>query len=186
MSGFYLLVLIGLWLSFGWVLYRLWRRFKQTDLRLKILRAVIGIFLLLIWFGSAFWEVAGKKMYWDAKVREMCAIDGGVKVYETVAFTSDLLDNFGRINIPDKKNLKSSDKYFSEWTITHIRKKKPSVTRYKVKIVRRSDGKILGESISYGRGGDLYGPWHPSSFTCPDPVNGNKFEISIFVKENKK
>jgi hypothetical protein len=186
MSGFYLLVLIGLWLSLGWTIFRLWRRYKQTDLRLKIMHVVIGILIFSIWFGYAFWEVAGKKIYWDAKVREMCAIDGGVKVYETVVLTSDLLDNFGRINIPDKRKLKPSDKYYSEWTITHIRKKNPVVTRYEVQIVRRSDGKILGELISYGRGGgDLYGPWHPSSFTCPEPVKGSNFETSIFLKENK-
>lgn len=123
MSGFYLLALIGLWLFLGWFIYRLWRRWKPQELRQKILHIVTGLLLFSIWFGGAFWEVAGKKMYWDAQVRKLCAMDGGVKVYETVELTPDLIDKFGRIRIPAKSEATAEDLYFYEMTDRYFRKK---------------------------------------------------------------
>ncbi|SDE53509.1 hypothetical protein [Desulfuromonas thiophila] len=187
MSGFYLLVLIGLWVFVGWVIYRLWRRWQPADLRRKILHVTIGLLLFSIWFGGAFWEVAGKKMYWDAQVRKLCAIDGGVKVYETVELTPDLLDWAGRIFIPSKDKATAADLYFYEKERQYLRRKNPTLIRTHTVIIRRSDNKVLGELIRYGRGGgDLPGPWHPSSFSCPDPVKGSNFENSIFLKGVKK
>lgn len=176
MSGFYLLALIGLWLSFGWVIYRLWRRCKQTDLRLKILHVVIGILLFSIWFGSAFWEIAGKKMYWDAKVREMCAIDGGVKVYETVVLPAEKFNMSGqpRLYGPNKDQDLLS-KFILKQEVKFIRdeNKNPSILRHHFRVYRRFDSKLLGEQISYARrGGDLPGPWHESSFSCPKIKKG--------------
>jgi len=36
-----------------------------------------------------------------------------------------------------------------------------------ISVRRASDGKLLGEEITFARsGGDPIGPWHPSSFGC--------------------
>ena len=104
----------------------------------------------------------------DEEVRRLCALDGGVKVYEQVALTKDLLDNDGRPRIPHEKEAKATDPYFYRWRTEYIRKGNPEMRRDHFTVIRRSDGKILGESISYARrGGDLPGPWHPSSYRCP-------------------
>jgi hypothetical protein len=43
------------------------------------------------------------------------------------------------------------------------------MSRIHYQVLRRADGKLLGETTLYLRiGGDLPGPWHHSSFDCPD------------------
>lgn len=119
----------------------------------------------------------------DAEVKRLCAIDGGIKVYETVVLTPDLLDWAGRIWIPDKAQAKPTDKYYTETAIRYYRQGNPELSRRQYRIIRRSDEKVLGELIFYGRGGgDLPGPWHDSSFTCPKPTEIPNFESSVFVK----
>src|SRR5690606_38030381 len=117
----------------------------------------------------------GVKAYYDWQVQQLCAVDGGVRVYENVDLSreeySKLLDSFGRIWIPSKDSAQETDVYYADREIYHYRKGNPSLYRSEYKIIRRSDEKVLGESIRYGRtGGDLPGPWHHSSFKCPDPV----------------
>ena len=119
----------------------------------------------------------------DAEVKRLCAIDGGVKVYEMVKLPDGLVDKYGGIRIPSKENAKSSDEYYYELEIYYYRKGNPEMSRSLYRVIRRSDGKILGESIRYGRGGgDLPGPWHDSSFTCPEIGAQPTLENSIFVK----
>lgn len=187
MSGFYLLALIAIWLLVGWGVYRLWRFWTPFDLMRKILHIAIGVLLFSLWFGGAFWEVAGKKMYWDAKVRELCAKDGGIKVYEMVELPPNFIDKFGRISIPEKSDAKSTDEYYYESVRDYSQNGDLTISRVQHQIVRRRDGKVLGELIRYGRsGGDLYGPWEASSFLCPDPTNTSNFENLVFLKEGKK
>lgn len=185
MSGFYLLALIAIWLLVGWGIYRVWRRWRPPDLGRKILHITIGVLLFSLWFGGAFWEVAGKKMYWDAKVRELCAKDGGVKVYETVELPAEKFDQYARRSwiLPDKSQATPSNEFFYERDVFFYARADPQVTRRQTRIIRQSDGRVLGEYIHYGRGGgDLPGPWHGSSFMCPDPRK-IQFETSVFVKE---
>jgi hypothetical protein len=123
----------------------------------------------------------------DAEVKRLCAIDGGIKVYETVPLTKDIVDWAGRIWIPDKAQAKTSDPYYYETVIYYYRKGNPEMARSQHRIIRRSDGKVLGELVRYGRGGgDLPGPWHGSSFMCPDPTQQPQLESLIFVKDDKK
>ena len=188
MSGLYLLVLIAIWLLVGWGIYRTWRRWRPAELVRKILHIALGILLFSLWFGGAFWEVAGKKMYWDARVRELCGKDGGTKVYEAVELPADLVDKFGRINIPEKSDAKPADLYFYEREIQYLRNDDPKLSRTHHVIIRRRDNKVLGESIRYGRGGgDLPGPWHPSTYTCP-PISKNNIGIErqVFIKGGEK
>jgi len=187
MSGIYLLALIAIWLFVGWIIYRLWRRWKPTALNRKILYIALGALLFSVWFGGPYWEVAGKKVYWDAQVRELCNKDGGVQIYETVELPADQFNRYVSRNwvLPDKSQATSSDDYFYEREVFYFHKDDPQVTRRLTRIIRRSDGKVLGESIRYGRGGgDLPGFWHGSNYTCPNSVSG--FESSIFVKSDNK
>ncbi|WP_418647605.1 hypothetical protein ACNQFN_22335 [Thauera butanivorans] len=126
----------------------------------------------------------GRKAYLDAKVMEMCAKDGGVKVYETVKLPPEKFNEWGQpaFRIPPKKNLRSSDGYYYEWDISYYRKGNPELSRYHFKLFRSQDSKLLGESISYGRGGgDLPSPAHGSSFSCPDDADITALETRVFI-----
>lgn len=188
MSGLYLLALIGIWLFVGWAIYRGWRRWSPMDLKSKVFHVAIGLLLFSLWFGGASWEVFGKKMYWDAKVRELCARDGGIKVYETVQLPAEQFDKYGNIGVSSKKYAKATDQYYYVIDERIIRNNDPRIIRYATRIMRRVDDKILGIAIRYGRGGgDLPGPWAASTYDCPSIENAEgKLEPSIFSKIGEK
>ena len=48
----------------------------------------------------------------DAEVRRLCEKDGGIKVYETVKLPAERFDEYGRISIAKKENMKSTDKFY--------------------------------------------------------------------------
>ncbi len=119
----------------------------------------------------------------DAEVKRLCAIDGGIKIYETVKLPAQRFDQYGNVRIPSKANAKPEDEYYREWNIQYYRQGNPELSKDHFKIIRRSDGRLLGEAIYYGRGGgDIPGPWHDSSFRCPDTANQPSLESSIFIK----
>jgi len=124
------------------------------------------------------------KAYYDRQVRELCAKDGGVRVYETVRLPAEKFDDLKRKNFVLEYQAKPTDEYYIETAKHHYLEWYLNVYRSHSKVVRRSDGKVLGEYIRYARvGGDLPGPWHHSSFSCSDlaeqPIN---FETKIFAE----
>lgn len=113
---------------------------------------------------------------------------GGVRVYETVRLSAEKYDALKRVNfmLPDKTRTEPVDEYYSETDRYYYRDGNPEISRRQYRIIRRSDQKILGELVFYGRGGgDLPGPWHGSSFTCPNPTEV-RFESAVFIKEDKQ
>lgn len=161
----------------------IWRQSK-TPIHKGLVAAVSAmVFLGLLWFAE------GEKWLLDQQVRELCAKDGGVRVYEKVRLPAKKFDELKRANfvLPDKsRTASSSDEYYSETDQHYYRKGNPEVSRRQYRVIRRSDQKILGELVFYGRGGgDLPGPWYGSSFTCPDPTRVH-FESEIFVKGNEQ
>lgn len=186
MSGLYLIALIAIWLFAGRMIYRVWRYWKPADLMWKILHIMIGAVLFSVWFGGAFWEVAGKKMYYDAQVRELCAKDGGLKVYETVQLPAEMFNKWGQIEFhrpAQGENALGPEYVFKEDT-QYFRQGNPQISRIHYQVLRRVDGKLLGETVLYGRvGGDLPGPWHHSSFRCPafSKAGENALFSGIFI-----
>jgi hypothetical protein len=85
------------WVIFPWLVYKLARwTMKLSDNRI-FKRSVVAVTLgIYIWF---LWIAVGRNMWLDHQVRQMCAKDGGVKVYETVELTPDLLDKTGKIKL---------------------------------------------------------------------------------------
>ena len=71
------------------------------------------------------------QMVLDAEVKRLCAIDGGIKVYETVPLPADRFDKFGKPNfrIPSKEYLKPQDEYFYTLDIFYYREGNPEVSR---------------------------------------------------------
>lgn len=127
----------------------------------------------------------GVKAHYDRQVREMCAKDGGVRVYETVRLPKERFDEFGSFRIPAKQNAKAGDGYYYEWRDRNYREGNPTIRRDHSLVIRKSDGKLLGEAISYVRlGGDLPGPWEVgTSFRCPENTDITDLNKQIFAKD---
>jgi hypothetical protein len=174
----YLAILIGVpVIAVSWA-WRRWTKAFQRGI------AVFGGFLGML---GMLWLALGDQWAADKQVRELCAKDGGVRVYETVTLPTDKYDMYARANwvIPDKSHAKLTDDYYSETDRHYFKTGNPEMSRRQYQIVRRSDGKILGESISYGRGGgDLPGPWHESSYHCPSGESLS-IETQIFQRGSK-
>ncbi len=186
MSGIYLLLLIAVWLFVGWIIFRVWRRWKPAETNQSFLHISIGVLLFSLWFGGAFWEVAGKKMYWDAKVRELCAQDGGIKVYETVKLPAENFNKWGQPNFyrPNQGENALGTGYVFRSEIKKYRKSDPSTSRRLYQVFRKENNKILGESVTYVRsGGDLPGPWHSSTYRCPEDGGVIPLLVEIFQKQ---
>lgn len=184
MLGFNYLVWIGIvsWvvvpLTAFFVARWLWRR-SQTDLsRLLALVAGLAIFLTPAAISNA------RKAYYDRQVRELCAKDGGVRVYEKVTLPAKRFDEWGNVDIPNKRYAKPENEYYFESEDHYYRHGNPKLLRMNTRVIRKGDEKILGESVRYARsGGDLPGPWHGSSYGCPPlPM---KLASSIFLESGR-
>lgn len=138
--------------------------------------------LWFIWLG---WHLFGvEKILLDWKVDRLCAKDGGIKVYETVELPAEIFDKWGNYDVPSKREMEVTDEYYYERETVYFKQGNPDLYKSHYKVFRRSDGKLLGEKIRYARrGGDLPGPWHPSSYSCPDNLSLFK---KIFNKSDKK
>ncbi|KAB2310382.1 DUF2157 domain-containing protein [Betaproteobacteria bacterium SCN2] len=155
----------------------LWRK---TDSSLARGLVILGTMVTL---AGLLWLAQGEKWLADQQVRELCAKDGGVRVYETVTLPPERFDKYGLIRVPAKEFAKLEDEYFYVWQVKKYRNKSPVVRRDHFLVCRRADGKLLGEAISYARiGGDMPGPWHESSFRCPKESGNSLLQEQIFKK----
>lgn len=187
MSGLYALLVLGIWAVLTAVIVRGWRRLLAREDVPKLRVHAVFVPLMACWLGVAFWYGGGRKVYYDAQVNRLCRVDGGVKVYETVKLPAERFDQWGSVQIPSKEKAKADDAYYIEWEISYLKKGNPSLWRSHHRVIRKSDGKLLGESIMYARGGgDLPGPWHGSSFKCPEPTQGPSLESAVFLKGEQK
>lgn len=128
----------------------------------------------------------GRKAYWDEKVREMCEIDGGVKINEVIDLDANsyesIKNKFGQVDFPKKGTPEGENSVaVHSYKDTYIRRSAPEVRRSDLIITRTSNGAILATSTTYSRvGGDLFA-MHPSHFSCPNTPN-NFFASVINVK----
>lgn len=161
----------------------LWRR-SRTPMR-KALALTVGVAVL----SAPLLVSNGVKAYYDRQVREMCAKDGGVRVYETVRLPAEKFNQWGQPNF--YRPTQGQNALGSEYTFkqeTHYYKYgNPEMSRRLYQVFRRVDNKLIGEAISYGRvGGDLPGQWHHSSFHCPADYGDIPLLVKIFVPLNQE
>jgi hypothetical protein len=100
----------------------------------------------------------------DAEVDRLCAVDGGLKIYETVKLPPEKFTKHNQINFYHRTQYENAlgAEYVWKTEVKYLQpgadpQANPRMWRDHYKVVRRSDGKLLGESISYSRyGGDPY------------------------------
>jgi len=121
------------------------------------------------------------QVYWDHKVKELCEKDGGVTVYEKVELTKD---EFDKLDIPFERNAKSNSPYYRVSLDDVVINDSPKVWKGGQEIIRKSDGKVLGVQVSYGRrGGDVTtGVSEPSHYEC-NQIDGINLSLtkSVFL-----
>jgi hypothetical protein len=187
MMAIYLFTVVALWAALTWALWKLWRRWRITEGGNRRLRDMVALVIGALWFGASFWYAGGQKYYYDAQVRRLCAQDGGIKVYEQVKLPAERFDKWGMVNFyrPTQRENALGLEYVFRQQTTYLRRGDPEMWRDHYQVVRRSNGRLLGEAISYSRrGGDLPGPWHPSSFGCPERAGDASLVRAIFVQAN--
>jgi len=139
------------------------------------MKKIISVLLISTTVYAMFFS---EKARLDREVDRLCTIDGGIKVYETVTLPADKFNERGEINFykPTQRENALGPEYIFKWDIHYYKKSDPSrqdihessMKRDHIQIIRKSDMKLLGEFVLYRRaGGDLPGPWHPSSYRCP-------------------
>ncbi len=166
----------------GLIIFLLWLFFMAKN---NVLRAAIVLFFL-------FWQGVPAYNIWqaDKRVDELCAKDGGIKVYETVTLPKERFNQWGRFHVDGKGSAKPNDEYYTILKIKSIQGRYESsdiaslaIYQDHLTLYRARDRKILGESISYSRrGGDALGPWMPSSYSCPSWLQNDDLIKKTFLK----
>jgi len=125
--------------------------------------------------------------YWDHEVRQLCAKDGGVTIYERIEISKEeaelLSDGNGKLTAQFKGAFfkKGMPVYASEFQDTLTHKGRPSVGKRAYTINRVTDDRVLASVVRYSRGdGDPFGPWEPSYFICPDTMILDQSEQKIY------
>lgn len=135
----------------------------------------IHVITLLVTLTSCAGYVPGRQAYWDEQVREMCARDGGVQIFERIKVSSAeaaLLGKVGgRISIPLRETAPLGSPAYFEATSAVLHGGNPGVWRTEWLVRRGSDGALLARGVTYDRsGGDIPSWAHPSRFTCPPEI----------------
>jgi len=140
----------------------------------------IFIMLFVMWWGIPNFQV------WraDQQVKELCAKDGGVKLYEAVSLPSEMFNQWGQINFyrPVLKENALGPDYLFKRQMKQFKRGSPNLFQIHTQVIRRVDGKLLGESSIYiRRGGGPIGPWHESSYMCPEMSEKEDVLRQVFI-----
>ena len=139
--------------------------------------------------------VPGRQSYWDAQVKEMCARDGGVTIYERIHISIAEIDarvlpmtSDGRLSFTTKQLAQPSSPIYALEKILNINEANPRVQRNESIIVRRADEVIVAKVIFYSRvGGDLStGLSEGTNFSCPNLQKmTTEFHQKLFIIEGE-
>ena len=155
---------------------------------IKVLLFIPVALVLLLAITVGFFE--GRKAYWDYRVKELCAKDGGVKINEAIEVDprtyESLKNNFGQVDIPKIGDARSVGSIaVHSYEDIYIRRNDPEIRRSELSVIRASDGVVVATSTTYSRvGGDMFA-LHPSYFSCPVAPT-DFFSSVIHLKGNKK
>jgi hypothetical protein len=113
-----------------------------------------------------------QKVSLDREVDRLCAIDGGVHIYETVKLSKEDFGPDGEVFPQHRSQLFTAGRYGPEYVGRMANEVlvagSPAMQRINSMIVRKTDDKVLGEVVIYRRsGGDLPGPAEASRYSCP-------------------
>lgn len=131
----------------------------------RIKRAVAFLFgsASLILIAGCFGYFPGRLEYWDSRVDELCAKDGGTQIFERMDLPSDtyerLLNTRGELAVPHETSLamRPSPIHYRQVNET-LHDGSPSVSRRELILVRSADGKVLARKVTYHIYGGEFNP----------------------------
>jgi hypothetical protein len=110
----------------------------------------------------------------DAEVKRLCAIDGGIKIYETVTLPAGKFNDYGIPNLPHKSDTAGFGYYIKDLPNEYLSPRKsdyegPNMWKSVTQIIRSADEKVIASLVVYVRSGGefLQGPIQYPAFTCP-------------------
>ena len=120
-----------------------------------------------------------RRNHWDDKVRELCAKDGGIVVYQQIPLpVGEPIPSIRDERFADRDAL-----YVSRWKEEILHERAPEVVRREAAILKRPENIILGRQIFYRRiGGDFGFSDNPSSFGCQN-IKAESVERNILVSQ---
>ncbi len=95
MLGLILLVMVALWAALTLLIGWFWRGVRKKSGGQWDFGSIAATVIAILWLVGSFWYGGGAKIYYDAKVDRLCAVDGGVKVYETVSLPPEKFNEWG-------------------------------------------------------------------------------------------
>jgi hypothetical protein len=132
---------------------------------------------------------SAQKAELDREVDRLCAIDGGVHIYEVVRLPKEDFGPDGTVFPQYRTQLFTAGRYGPGY-VGRIANKvlvdgNPALQRINSKIVRKADDKVLGEVVIYRRsGGDGPGLAERSQYSCPTGPNLDA-ERQVFKPQEK-
>ena len=165
----------------------------------------IGIPLLLLTVALVGLDAYGKHLSrevrrWDAEIDALCAADGGknvaTRVYERV-LAPETKQYFSEIKpvrslaVPTRLEgvpLGPEYPYVSETRVLEVlNKEDPSVVKYRERIVRVSDNKVLAERFGYQRAGGGIPGFNPGEIrTCPKATLKDSLDVNVFLNHPRR
>jgi hypothetical protein len=179
----------------AWFCFCVWLAHKVIRARKSIERVncklAMSNFIVLIGMSL----ISGcEKFELDRRMEDLCKKDGGVRVYETVNLPPEMFDQNGD-PFPGWRKRKSEDRLGTEYLYNRAEevlkdgdplKGQGRLIRIERQIIRRSDEKLLGASVFYGRsGGDFIAFDHFTSKGCPANQSSNDVINQVFIKQGK-
>lgn len=150
----------------------------------------ISSFVVITLFTGIFCSCEKDKL--DRQMAEFCQKDGGSRVYEKIVLPEEMFDESGYPFPGWRNRLNREDRLSKDYLYIHEDKiLKPGdpfkgegqLSRIHIKIIRKSDNKLLGETVAYIRaGGDGFVIGHYTMNSCPK--TGEPIEKLVFVKNN--
>lgn len=150
----------------------------------KVLGAMLLAPIVVVTAGIGGCEAT--KAYYDWRIQTMCDVDGGVRIYEKVIISRELLQAMGGEvqgvpHVPHEVLSNLSVPFYLQQEARQIRGGTPRLSRTEYRIVRRSDQKITGIAVVYSRsGGDFpFTRSEPSFFQCPQSIDLERQQFAI-------
>lgn len=139
-------------------------------MRLPMIAATVAVLVLsALGLTQCGWVQKAKL---DREVDRLCAIDGGVHIYETVTLPKEDFGPDGEVFPQHRSELFTAGRYGPDYVGRMANEilvaGNPAMQRINSAIVRKADDKVLGEVVIYvRRGGDMPSPSAPSTHVCP-------------------
>jgi hypothetical protein len=157
-----------------------WLRARRVYVALSLLAVV----LVAVSLPRCGWVQKAKL---DREVDRLCAIDGGVHIYEVVRLPKENFGPNGEV-FPQYQSLYPKGElrpnFVSGYQIDVLVAGDPSLSRSRVWVQRVADGKTLGEFVDYTRrGGDALGALMPTHKVCPSSRDSGSLLRKVFLLE---